>query len=51
VSHISRRRTTQVDSHCRIALYQIKAARKRPAPVALGLLAAQAPASAGAPAG
>ncbi|GAB3184463.1 hypothetical protein GCM10027259_42840 [Micromonospora palomenae] len=35
---------------CRIALYQIKAARKRAAPAALGLLAAQAPASAGAPA-
>ncbi|MFI7431710.1 hypothetical protein ACIBPB_32520, partial [Micromonospora sp. NPDC049836] len=35
---------------CRIGLLRIKAARKRAAPAALGLLAAQAPASAGAPA-
>ncbi|SCL38336.1 hypothetical protein GA0070615_3672 [Micromonospora aurantiaca] len=35
---------------CRNNLIRIKAARKRAAPDALGLLAAQAPASAGAPA-
>lgn len=35
---------------CRNSLFRIKAARKRAAPAALGLLAAQAPASAGAPA-